>query len=544
MSSRPPFGARLLIVSRRYLAAAFLLGVVSAPVVQAGPRASKPGFVLHFDFIENAAEGLALVDVAARTGAQVINLVPPAHIWDSPVSVAALDKILAEISRRHLSLLITRIDASQLPDPAGNRFNYLYGRILTEPGRMPNGKETGNYFLTTAGRDGYAEWMEEETGYYARRYGKLANLLGINLGPFSEPDTAQRCGFFEYEFETKRYELTQYTRSAEVLWHNRLAARLKDMDALNREYVSDFRSFETVPLPLNENDSRFGRPDLAYFDFARALSDWFVERYQRCRSIWHEVSGRADVPFILQFSGGAAEKFLLGRPGFAAFDLPGWVAMSDALGMSLYTNSGFADMGHASIIATLRLIALARDLGKDIFVLEGGNEAPNVTLDPVQIAFFGSVAAPLAPRTYVYEFLKDKFAEEYDSNPGKLVAADGSIRKPAFDALRKLFGEIRSRRAIPEKPAVYFVFDSATARGNAHAGELNAAMYDLASSVAVRWVPKGYETVIRAGAPVVRVDGVTGEPTGALQALMNRVPPIDAFERADWRAQVVKLLTR
>jgi hypothetical protein len=511
---------------------------------QSKAEPSKPGFVIHFDFIRNASEGLALVEIAQRAGAKVINLVPPAHVWEDAASLAALDRILAEISRRHLSLVITRIDASRLPDSGGNRFSYLYGKILTEPGRLPNGKDTSEYFLTTAGQAGYAEWMEEETTFYAKHYGKLPNLLGINLGPFSEPDTAQRCGFFEYMDETRSYEITQYTPSAEGVWHRWLAAHFRGVAALDSEYAAHFASFDSVPLPLNEKDERFGRADLAYFDFARSLNDWFVERYQRCRSIWHEASGRADVPFILQFNGGAAEKFMIGRPSFAAFDLPGWVDMADALGISLYTNSGFPDMGHASIVATLNLVAVASYLGKDIFVLEGGNEAPNVTLDPVQLAFFGEVAGSVGPRTYVYEFLKDKFDEEYRSNPGKVVTAGGRIRRPAFNALRRLFRQIESSPAVPEKPVLYFLSDSMASRGNPRAGEMNGALFDLASSIPIRWIPKGREAVMHHGIPVLRADGSLSPAHETLSHLFTSIPAVGTLARAAWRRDVLKALGR
>lgn len=192
---------------------------------------------------------------------------------------------------------------------------------------------------------------------------------------------------------------------------------------MNCEYGTEFASFDGVPLPLNEKDRHFERADLAYFDFARSLNDWYVERYMRCRQIWHEVSHRADVPFILQLNGHFAEKMVMGCPGHAAFDVPNWIAMADAVGVSLYTNSGYPDMGHRSILATVNILAVAGDMGKSVFVLEGGNEAPNVTLDPRELAFFGSVAGKLMPQTYVYEFLKDKFNEKYAQNPGKLVTS-------------------------------------------------------------------------------------------------------------------------
>jgi len=512
--------------------------------VNAKAEAPKPGFVVHFDFIKNASEGCALVDIAARAGAKVINLVPPAHVWEDPASLAALDAIVKEISRRGLSLIFTRIDAAKLPDRSGKRPYYLYNRILNEPGRLPDGKATVEIFLATVGKDGYAEWMEDETRYYAERYGRLPNLIGINLGPFSEPFSAERCGFLEYMEESRTYEITQYTRFAEKCWHDWLAVRFVEVSTLNREYGSEFASFDAVPMPLNEKDRRFERADLAYFDFARSLNDWFVERYTRCRKIWHDVSGRADVPFILQFNGGFAEKFAMGRPGHAAFDVPGWISMADALGVSLYTNSGYPDMGHQSILAAVNLLAVAGELGKSVFVLEGGNEAPNVTLDPVELAFFGSAAGKLAPQTYIYEFLKDKFNEKYARNPGKLVTADGHIRPRAFNALRNLFTDIESRSVKPETPALYACFDSLSARGNAQAGSRYAALFDLAASIPIRWIPKGHESVMRPGISVLNPDGTVSPVNDALSRLMSRIPGIDSEERAGWRQDVLKAIGR
>jgi hypothetical protein len=82
----------------------------------------------------------------------------------------------------------------------------------------------------------------------------------------------------------------------------------------------------------------------------------------------------------------------------------------------------------------VNIAGLARDMNKDVLVLEGGTEAPNVVLDPGELQFYGTVARQLNPRTYIYEFLKDKFDEPFESNPGKLVDAAGRIRKPAYRA--------------------------------------------------------------------------------------------------------------
>ncbi len=506
--------------------------------------APKPGFVLHFDSIRNASEGCALVAIAERAGAKVINVVPPAHVWEDPASQSALEAIVKEINRRGLSLIFTRIDAAILPDHKGNRSNYLYGHILNERGRMPNGKATVADFLTTVGKDGYAEWMEEETRYYATHYGGLANLIGINLGPFSEPFSAERCGFLEYMKETNRYEVTQYTRYAEKWWHTWLAAHFEDIAAMNREYGDKWGAFDAVPLPLNEKDRRFNRADLAYFDFVRSLNDWLVERYSRCRSVWHEVSHRNDVPFILQLSGGFAEKIIMGRPAHAAFDITGWMSMADALGISLYTNNGYPDMGHHSIQATVNLLAGANDMGKAVFVLEGGNEAPHVTLDPVELEFFGSVAGKLMPKTYIYEFLKDKFNEQYPRNPGKVVAADGRIRPRAFTSLRHLFMEIPSRSVAPETPACYVVFDSLAARGDAPVGKRYAAMLDLTGWMPVGWILKGRESTILPGIPVLNPDGTITPANDALAQLLSRIPEVDTAERTKWQQEVLRVFNR
>jgi hypothetical protein len=535
----------MIVVSMTFrFLTAFLCSFLLLSGVNAKAETPKPGFVVHFDFIKNASEGCALVDIATRVGAKVINLVPPAHVWEDPVSLAALDAIIKEINHRGLSLIFTRIDAAKLPDRSGNRPYYLYDKILNEPGRLPDGKATAEYFRSTVGKVGYAEWMEEETRYYARHYGGLPNLIGINLGPFSEPFSAERCGFLEYVEETRTYEITQYTRFAEKWWHDWLAAHYNDVSALSREYGTEFASFDVVPLPLNEKDRRFERADLAYFDFARSLNDWYVERYMRCRSIWHEISHRADVPFILQLNGLFAEKIVMGRPGHAAFDVPGWIAMADALGISLYTHSGYPDMGHQSILATVNLLAMTGDMGKSVFVLEGGNEAPNVTLDPVELAFFGSVARKLAPQTYIYEFLKDKFNEKYAQNPGKVVTANGRIRSKAFNALQKLFTDIESHPILPETPVLYACFDSLSARENVQASIRYAALFDLAAFIPIRWIPKGHESLMRPGIPVLNPDGTVSPVNDALSHLMSDVPVLDSEERTGWRQDVLKAIVR
>jgi hypothetical protein len=301
---------------------------------------------------------------------------------------------------------------------------------------------------------------------------------------------------------------------------------------------------EEIPLPRSESDPNFGAPQLAYFDFVRSLNDWFVERYQTCRRIWHQEGGNTTVPFILQFNGGLAEKLALGHPSFAAFDIPDWVAGADALGLSIYTNNGFKDYGHASVQATVNLIAEARDQGKDAFVLEGGCEAPNVVLNPAELAFFGSAARKLNPRTYIYEFLKDKFDEVYSSNPGKPVTSKGRIRRPAYRALQRLFSEIESRPAETDTPALYAVSEPLAARGNAKAGDINSALYDIASEVSIRWVTPSGASQIHPDVPVLRMDGSVTPANEDLSRLMRNIPPIDSADRPAWRRDTISAIQK
>jgi hypothetical protein len=523
------------------IACLFVIAVTSLfPQIPSPP---KPGFVINFDFISNVREGRDLVRIAARAGARIINVVPPAHIWENKLAVQMLDGILEEISHHKLSLIFTRIDASYPPERGqAERFHYLYGKILTDLGVMPNGRKTAEYFRTTVGRKGYSEWMEEETRYYAKHYGGYANLLGINLGPFSEPFASERGGFLEYENETQRYEITQYTPEGRDWYHHWLNRQYGSIQSVNSEYGASFAAIEEVPLPLNETDRRFDKPELAYFDFARSLNDWLVENYQNCRRIWHEESGRSDVPFILQFSGTLPEKLVNGHPGHAAFDVPGWIAIADAVGLSLYTNSGYEDFGHASVQAMVNLAALARDLYKDVFVLEGGSEAPNVILDKGELQFYGAVARKLNPKTYIYEFIKDQYDTPYESNPGTLVTSKGKIRRPAFQALQKLFVELSADKTPPEPPAIYYISDSLAARGNPQIGFLNAALYDIASDAAVRWMPKGSESTMHPGVWILTSGGNVSPENAQLSQLMRNIPEVDAEGRETWRRAVLEAI--
>ena len=142
----------------------------------------------------------------------------------------------------------------------------------------------------------------------------------------------------------------------------------------------------------------------------------------------------------------------------------------------------------------------------------------------------------------IYEFLKDKFNETYKQNPGKLVSADGRTRPRAFTALHDLFTDITSRSVSPQAPVLYAVFDSPYARGNAPAGNRYAALYDLAAFTPIRWIPKGQESSIHPGIPVLHPDGTVSPANEPFSRLMSCIPDIDSGERSDWRREVLKAL--
>ena len=511
-------------------------------IISSGFQPPKTGYVVHFDFISDEKEARDLVRIAHEAGADVINVVPPAHVWENRRALVMLDAILEELTKRGMSFVFARIDASYPPDGRGERVNYLYDRILTEPGRLPDGTATTGYYLSMVGLEKYDRWMEDELRYYAGRYGRLPNLLGITIGPFCEPFSTERGNYLEYMRSTKRYEITQYTPLTLQQWHKWLVKNIGDISSVNREYGVHFVSMDQVPMPRNESDTRFGRPELAFFDFVRVFNDWFIDRYERCRRIWHESSGRDDVPLILQMNGAELEKIVRGRPSYMAFDIPGWIARADAVGLSIYTSSGFPDFAHAPIKSMVNMLALAADLDKDFFIMESGCEAPNIVLDPGELEFIGTVALSLRPRIFIYEFLKDKFNETYPSNPGKLVDAGGNIREPAFKALSALFSRIKSSRADPVPPALYVLFDPLAARGNMRLGEINAALYEISSSLPIRWVPKGSGVSMTPGVPVMHTDGSITPPNRTLSRLFQSVPPVDSERRGLWRMELIGAL--
>jgi len=484
-----------------------------------------------------------MADVAIQAGAKIVNVVPPAHVWERPDALAILDDLISYIQQKNLLFVFTRIDASYPPDAKGERFNYLYGNILTERGVMPDGQRTRDYFCTTVGKADYAAWMKEETHFYARRYGHLRNLWGINLGPFSEPFVSQRGGFLEYSAQTRSYEITQYTESAEAEWHRWLPAHFNSVDAMNSSYGTAFRSFDSVPLPRNEADPVFKSAPAAYFDFVRCINDWFVDLYEQCRGIWHSESKRPDVPFIIQISGYLPEKMYMGRPAFAAFDLPDWIGRADAVGLSLYTNSGYQDLGHESITSCTRLLSLALLMHKKVFILEGGAEIPLPSFNKDELQFFSDAGRSLRPVTYIYEFLKNPFNEPDEINSGRLIDTAGNVRVAVLKYMRKLIRHAAGYPLLTERAKLIIVDDPSFLRTRPRLGKEEMAFYQLAAHFPMVWIPVSHPELISSEAMVWNPRTGFSRPSQELDALLDHIPFPDSPQRAVWIRQFSNALS-
>ncbi len=473
------------------VAAACVLSLAAVVGAAAPPSSGRPltGFTVHWDFLASASEAERLVAFAIDNGAEVVNVVPPPHIWEDPASLSILRRIFAVTAARGVGVILSRIDGSSLPGPDGTRTNWLYTNVLTEPGRLPSGGPTPSYFLATVGNPRYERWLREETAFYAERFSGEPNLLAFGVGMFNEPFVSQRGSLLCFEDETNSYEVGQYTHWMADLWRRVLARAFSgDLAALNRRYRTAFTSFDAVPMPKCEADPAFGDAAAAYLDFVSAINTWVVDQLEACRSVWHARASRP-VPFILQLSGYVPEKFALGRPAFAALDIFDWMRRTDALGVSLYTDCGYPDGGRASVAAMVNFLRLGAVEGKPVFVMEGGNECDGAILDADGLDFFAGAARALAPRTVIYEFLKTSYAEAFATSAGKLLGPDFRPRPAAVAAVR---AALRGAKAGGGVGAVTYVLDEPPYPGwDAGALALRLRLARAALKLPLTFVPEG-----------------------------------------------------
>ncbi len=467
-------------------------GAVRSPLV---------GFTIHWDFFSNAAECDRLVAFAIANGAEILNVVPPPHIWESPVSLAVLRKIFADAASHGVGVVLNRIDGSAFPDAKGGRSNWLYTNVLTQLGRLPSGLPTPDFFLSTVGKPEYERWLREETAYYAEAFSDEPALRAFGVGMFNEPFVSQRGSLLCFDPSTGSYEIAQYTPYAADLWRRWLARKYGGVADVNGRYRTGFPSLEAVPLPKSERDPAFGDAPAAYLDFVSAINAWVVQQLEDCRTLWH-ARARRRVPFVLQFSGYVPEKLEKGRAAFAALDIFDWMTRADVLGLSAYTDCEYPDLGRSSVIAMVNYLQLGPLLGKPVYVLEGGNECHGAVLDRAGLRFFATVAAPLRPASVIYEFLKMSYAEGFATSIGKLISRGGVPRPAAVAAVREA---LRAAKAsAPAGPTTYVLDDVTTV---AEDGELLSMRLRLAQAAierpltfvppqAVSALPKGTVLVV------------------------------------------------
>jgi len=435
------------------------------------------GYTLHFDFLSSPVAAREAVETAAAAGAKVISLVPPAHIWEDNVGRQTLQAALEEAARHHLRVIFSRLDACQ-----SSGKNWLFANALTERGRLPDGRASSPYLCATVGNTRFVRWQREETVYYARHYGRLANLLAIAVGGMVEPFVSQRGSLLEWCAATNCYEIAQYTAGGLHTWQEWLRNHWGSVLAVNTQYQTHFHSFTEIPMPRNASDPRFGQARAAYFDFARSLNDWLLTQYRENRRLWREQSC---TPFLLQFNGGATEKIARGRPEFAAFDLPAWLEEADGVGISLYTNAGFADWGHSHNFATLQLLLSAcLATGKPAFVMECGCEAPEVTLTPHELSYATRMGMLLDPRAYIYEYFR--YARGGCVQPGMMVTPQGRRCEPAFTFVSQWIRGVGDLERVTSVPCFHYLSVPLAARAGELAGRVNRAVYYLAGYVPCR----------------------------------------------------------
>ena len=475
----------------------------AAPAQTASAPPPRTGFTVHWDFFASAQEAERLVTFALDNGAEVLNVVPPPHIWQDPASLAILRYIFASTAARGAGVVLSRIDGSALPDARRERANWLYSNVLTERGRLPSGRPTPAFFLATVGKPDYERWLREETAYYAENFSGEPNLMAFGVGVFNEPFVSQRGSLLCFDATTDSYEIAQYTPYAAALWRGELERRFSgDLGALNRRYGTAFASLDAVPMPANEHDRSFGDAGAAYLDFVSVVNGWVVARVEECRSLWHARRKRP-VPFVLQFSGYVPEKFEKGRPAFAALDIFDWMHRADALGLSVYTDCGYPDRGHASVAAMVNFTRLGVLERKPVFVLEGGNECDGAILDAGELRFFATAARALSPATVIYEFLKAGYADAFVTSDGKIVGPGLVTRPAALAAVRAALAEAREPGTAGE---TVFVLDEPPGAGReAEALAARARLMRAAMRLALTFVPEADLGALPAGSTLVVV---------------------------------------
>jgi len=91
-------------------------------------------------------------------------------------------------------------------------------------------------------------------------------------------------------------------------------------------------------------------------------------------------------------------------------------------------------------------------------------------------------------------------------------------------------------------PRLCLEVDLEACRQNPRIGQLNAALFDLAAVLPLRWVPKGLNLPAYSKIPTVHSDGRISNGSPELEALFAHIPEIGTLERQVWTQGLLKVL--
>ncbi len=429
----------------------------------------KPGYTIHFNGIHTVNQAKQLVTLANKAGAEVINVVPPSHIWDDADSKAMLDAIFEEARNLDIQIVLTRIDANY-----ANGKNYLYDTVLKGIGTI----------YPTIGNDSYAQWMREETEYYAKEYGNEPNLIGFNVGIYSDPFLSKLGGLLEWDKKTKRYEIAQKSAVTRKYWQAWLIQKLGTIERVNQEYKTSFSNVTEIPLPVNEEDKQFGQANRAYVDFVSSLNEWILTNYTTDQAVWHQYSS---LPFIFQIDGRTSDVLANGRGAYAALDITKWFSVADAMGISLYADSGQDDLGLDAMQGTLNLCGFATEFGKPLFVLESGTKGPAGEPPKYMSDVLFHIALPYQPVTYIYEYFQESHSMMIHDQR-YMLTLKGKPIEPSYSLVKRSFAALTTQSPIRLTPYLYIVSSPKTIRDDGLAGRFYAMTESAASFTPIRRV--------------------------------------------------------
>ncbi len=430
----------------------------------------KTGYLIHFNGIRSGTQALELLDQAQKGGAEVINIIPPSHIWEDPESLAVLQALIKGVEEKKLDFLITRIDANTL-----NGTNYLYQNILSEG----NGPESKPDLERILGNPEYAQWMKEETEFYGKEFGNNPYLLGFSVGILQDP--------FQMMFSKNtqgKYVFSQRTQFAREYWLNWLEEKLGNVERINREYNSQFASIADIPVPASEEDQRFYYSRRAYYDFIRSANDWFLQQYQDNRTLWKSHSPK---PLILGISWNTGDILASGSSCYTALDLQKWLIESDAMGMTFYTDASQPDGGLGALQSTLDLAGMASEMGKPLYILEMGHRGSSKEPGTYFRDLDTLLALPSQPETLIYRYFHENVLTQ-NSDARYMVNAAGRVLDPSFSVTRKALSDARMSKFDRNTPYLYVISYPISVRDDELSGDFYNMLHSASRNIPLRWV--------------------------------------------------------